>query len=107
MHFEVICTPADLATGLQGGPTPTSHPVDLAAFLQQTVACSANTFRRGETGACIGVIQRICSTKFAQSISVDGDFGPATEQAVKAVQRQRGVTDDGIVGPQTWAKMME
>ena len=35
-----------------------------------------------------------------------GNFGPKTEEAVKAFQRKHGLTADGIVGPGTWAKVM-
>jgi putative chitinase len=35
-----------------------------------------------------------------------GNFGPKTEEAVKAFQRNNGLTADGIVGPGTWAKIM-
>ena len=37
----------------------------------------------------------------------DGDFGQATEAAVKAFQRDNGLTADGICGPKTWAKLLE
>ena len=36
-------------------------------------------------------------------ITADGYFGPLSEQTARAFQRQKGLTDDGIVGPQTWA----
>ena len=35
-------------------------------------------------------------------IAVDGIFGPATENAVRAFQRLVGLTPDGIVGLKTW-----
>ncbi len=37
--------------------------------------------------------------------NVDGDFGEATEKAVKAFQKQYGLTVDGKVGPNTMAKL--
>lgn len=36
----------------------------------------------------------------------DGSFGPATEKALKAYQKARGLTVDGICGPKTWAKLL-
>jgi len=35
-----------------------------------------------------------------------GNYGPKTEEAVKAFQSKNGLTADGIVGPTTWAKIM-
>ena len=35
-----------------------------------------------------------------------GNFGPKTEDAVKAFQTKNGLTADGKVGPTTWAKIM-
>jgi putative chitinase len=35
-----------------------------------------------------------------------GNFGPKTEEAVKAWQAKNGLTADGIVGPNTWSKIM-
>ena len=34
---------------------------------------------------------------------VNGRFGPKTEAAVKALQKQAGIQVDGVVGPETWA----
>ena len=39
--------------------------------------------------------------------SVDGEFGPKTEQAVKLFQETNGLEADGIAGDQTWGALCE
>ena len=39
---------------------------------------------------------------YIPNISIDGYFGPETENAVRAFQRYSGLTEDGIVGRATW-----
>jgi hypothetical protein len=41
------------------------------------------------------------------TIAVDGGFGAKTLAAVKAFQQQRGLTVDGVIGPQTWAALLQ
>lgn len=36
----------------------------------------------------------------------DGDFGRATESAVGKFQRDRGLERDGIIGPETWGRLI-
>lgn len=40
------------------------------------------------------------------SAGADGDFGSGTLKAVKAFQKAKGLTVDGIVGPNTWNKLL-
>ena len=40
------------------------------------------------------------------TIQVDGDVGPLTDAAIKAFQTSNGLTADGIIGPQTWPKLI-
>ena len=54
------------------------------------------TLRRGDKGEDVARLQRLLN------IGVDGDFGPATEQAVVNFQSINGLSSDGIVGPVTW-----
>ncbi len=41
------------------------------------------------------------------SIDADGLFGRDTETAVKRFQRDQNLDDDGIVGPKTWARLLQ
>lgn len=37
------------------------------------------------------------------SISVDGKYGPQSEQVCRSFQGEKGLSADGLVGPQTWS----
>jgi peptidoglycan hydrolase-like protein with peptidoglycan-binding domain len=39
-------------------------------------------------------------------VTVDGVFGIAVQKAVRAFQKRKHVTVDGIVGPKTWAALV-
>jgi len=58
----------------------------------------------GDTGAAVRTLQANLNKLGAKpALAVDGDFGPATQAAVKAFQKARGLEVDGIVGPKTEA----
>lgn len=38
-------------------------------------------------------------------VTADGDFGPGTEKALKAYQKENGLAVDGIAGPDTFSHM--
>jgi hypothetical protein len=37
----------------------------------------------------------------------DGEFGPLSYKAAKEFQKQNGLKDDGIIGPDTWTKVFQ
>ncbi|MDO5287237.1 MAG: peptidoglycan-binding protein [Actinomycetia bacterium] len=65
---------------------------------------SSPTLKEGSTGGDVTRLQRALRAS-GQNLSADGRFGPRTEQAVKAYQRQVGLTPDGVVGAKTWAAL--
>jgi len=65
---------------------------------------SSPTLRRGSKG---DMVKKLQTALIDQGFScgkwgADGDFGSATENAVKAYQEAHGLTPDGIVGEATW-----
>jgi peptidoglycan hydrolase-like protein with peptidoglycan-binding domain len=63
------------------------------------------TVRRGSTGDAVRMLQQILSDYGYDPGTVDGSFGPNTEQAVKTFQNDFGLDADGVVGPATWAML--
>ena len=60
------------------------------------------TLRRGNQGDEVADLQTILNARYGAGLEVDGNFGKATEAAVKAFQKAHGLTADGIVGQKTW-----
>ena len=50
-------------------------------------------------------MQALLNAKYGFSLEIDGNFGRATEAAVKEFQQKNGLTADGVVGPKTWAAL--
>jgi peptidoglycan hydrolase-like protein with peptidoglycan-binding domain len=61
--------------------------------------------RRGDKIFPVRPLQQLLRAR-NHPVAVDGNFGPNTESAVKAFQQSRSLAADGIVGPQTWAKLV-
>ena len=64
----------------------------------------SDNVRLGDSGKGVEQIQTAL-TAHGFKVVVDGKFGPATDQAVRAFQKKNGLKQDGIVGPITWAKL--
>ena len=57
--------------------------------------------RRGSFGDAVRELQALLRAK-GFDLSIDSDFGPATELAVMMFQKDNGLDVDGIVGRNTW-----
>lgn len=60
--------------------------------------------RKGSSGAAVSALQALLS-EHGYALAVDGEFGPKTEQAVRAFQAKQGIAVDGIVGDVTWSRL--
>ena len=63
--------------------------------------------RQGASGADVKFMQqRLAAHGFGcGSAGEDGKFGPCTLASVKAFQKAKGLTVDGVCGPKTWAAL--
>jgi hypothetical protein len=98
MHYEIVCTPADLATG-----------IDWSTVKQPSLA--AGNFhewpliQRGDRGPAVEKLHGLLDIAKAGDVGF-GVFGPLTETTVREYQRTHGLTADGRVGRQTWTALM-
>lgn len=75
-----------------------------------TPACSTGGYlllKRGSISNYVCIAQDDLNTLGFSTGGLDGIFGGATQNAVIAYQRQKGLTVDGIVGCNTWRALQE
>lgn len=65
---------------------------------------------RGDTGVGVSELQYLLSfisdfVSYIPKVAIDGIFGEATEEAVKAFQTYYGLADTGVVDTETWEKL--
>ena len=65
------------------------------------------TIRKGDKGPVVKYAQQLLLDRGYKlpKYGADGDFGSETVAAVKAFQKDWGLTQDGIIGPRTWEKL--
>ena len=72
------------------------HHGDQPALIK--VTAHVPELQRGDNSKAVEVWQTILG------VNADGDFGPVTQAATSKFQSEHGITSDGIVGKETWAK---
>ena len=67
------------------------------------------TIRKGDKGPVVKYAQQLLMDKgFAlPKYGADGDYGSETVSAVKAFQKANGLNADGVIGKNTWAKLLQ
>lgn len=63
----------------------------------EEVEIMPRTIKKGSTGAAVKVLQSALG-----GLTIDGKYGAKTDEKVRAFQKKKGLTVDGIVGPKTW-----
>lgn len=93
-------------------PTPTPKPSGDNWVARLNAECKKQGFsnyptvKKGAKGGITKLIQeRLVSVGF--NLTLDGIFGENTKKAVKVFQKNRGLTQDGIVGKNTWEWLLE
>ena len=70
--------------------------------IDEDAVFSHPVLRQGAKGLAVRRVQKRLTLAGYDAGDVDGSFGPATERGVRALQRSAGLTEDGVVGPNTW-----
>ena len=73
---------------------------------ERTCDVTLPVLHRGSTGGHVRTCQVLLNRYNDAGLAEDGVFGPATESAVLAYQRDRGLAVDAWVGVETWAQLL-
>ena len=65
----------------------------------------ATALGQGATGFMVEALQRTLNDRIAAGLGVDGDFGPATESAVRKFQQTKDIEVTGVVDDATWTAL--
>jgi hypothetical protein len=95
---------ADLGPGMAAAWRPALRGSAPAAPLAAKSPTLMLTTPPTQNSAVTELQQRLKQLNFDPG-TVDGVFGPRTEQAVRAFQQENGLTVDGVVGPRSWSML--
>jgi hypothetical protein len=86
-------------------PAPGPAPKPVPPGWQEAMMARLPVLAQGASGPHVRTLQALCTAR-GYPAAIDGTFGPATKQAVQAVQRHHGLTPDGVAGPATWPALL-
>jgi len=67
--------------------------------------------QKGSKGNDVKLLQRLlksngCKGADGKALTIDGDCGTNTAHAIKAYQKKKGLSVDGVAGPKTWKSIL-
>lgn len=86
-------------------PTGPTMAVKLSVSCAAAPPVTEPTLRRKARGDAVRRLQQALTDLGFDPGPVDGVYGSKTESAVRAYQRSRGLTADGVCGSRTWAAL--
>lgn len=94
-------------TALINKPEPTPEPTP-----SDKVTVELDVLKRGATGGQVQTIQALLNgfgfrDEDGDELAIDGIYGQHTEYAVRAYQAARDLTVDGVVGSETWTRILK
>ncbi len=83
----------------------------VSVYKNESLPYPGTALRVGSVGENVRIMQTYLNSisntyPSIPKVTADGIFGPATRDAVIAFQRQFGLTPDGVIGRQTWDKIV-
>lgn len=106
--LPVVADPSQLSstpTGVPEAPPP-NETTTTQGPAPTMVTVEVPQLKEGDNGAAVRVLQEILKAKVFASLPVDGQFGPETTSVVRVAQKLYRIAEDGIVGPDTWAHLL-
>jgi Putative peptidoglycan binding domain len=82
-----------------------NHDAPLSSWIRRELELKQR-LKKGDRGPAVRRAQEWLNLNHHR-ITIDNDFGPATEAAVRAFQQSTGLKEDGIVGPITYAALVK
>lgn len=85
-----------------------AKPAPAPAVPASSSVCSVSlpVLRQGDSGGHVKTLQILLNKYNGAGLTEDGEFGPATRNAVMAYQKDRKLDVDGVAGAQTWAQLL-
>jgi hypothetical protein len=103
--IPVGCASTDMFSTITGQScpnySPSSTPSSISTSSNNTTPEFTQPMKLGSTGTEVINLQNILRSLGFYKGKIDGGYGPATEEAVRAFQKAHGLTQLGSVGPGT------